>query len=203
MVYSRFEYTLPQFPAIFLTENYEDQTIHSELEKYLLVKTGPADYKLMRKFFVKNVGIKKKSFNWHINNNENIVKLSDVEIIHIKYLPESYSKPFVKNTHKIEVEDNVPSIDNNYIIDIIHLCEIHKLLLTDNQKKIIKLFQEHSLSMSKMRLLLFSRASKLNGQNLINSINEKFIKEFNARLVITEDYTMRINEKFLEETEWK
>lgn len=204
LIFKQFEYTLPQFPAIFLTENFTNETIHFVLEKYLLEKAEPVNYELMREFFVKNVGMKKKSFTWHIQQNDNIVKLSNNMITHRNLLPKTFIKPIDNNKYnKKEIGDDVNSIRKGFVIDVIRLCEINRLHISDTQKKIIKLFQENNFSISTMRLKLFSRINKLNGQQLINSINEKFIKEFNSRLVITEESTMKINERFLDKFGWQ
>ncbi len=198
----RYEFTLPKFPTIFLSEKYSNETILEVLEKYLIEKKEPVFYEKMKDFFIKDVGIKNRSFYRYIKN-ENIIRLANNMLTHKNLLPDII-KPIEhikSNVKEYYIEPNSKKL--NSVINIINFIEDNNINLSEHQKKIISLFQENNFSVSTMRLKLFSRINKLNGQQLINSINEKFIKEFNSRLVITEESTIKINERFLDKFGWQ
>lgn len=204
LIFKRFEYTLPQFPVIILSEKYANETIPEILEKYLIEKKEPVNYEIMSEYFIKDVGMKNRSFRWHLGKDENIIRLANNMITHRSLLPYCIIKPIehiISNIEESDIELNSKSI--NSVINIISFIEDNDIHLSEPQKKVISLFQENNFSLSIMKLKLFSRINKLNGQQLINSINEKYIKEFNSRLVITEKSTMKINERFLDKFGWQ
>ena len=197
---------LPQFPAIFLSRKYSNNTIYSILEDYLLEKKESIDYFTFYDFFINKVGLKKQSLQWYIVKDKNIVKLPQQKISHKRYAYKITVPKQEKNKIKpVEITKTPPAEKPKIrkVLNLIEKCKSAKIPLTNVEKKLINIFQKNNSAFSKTRLIFFSRMNHVDSLKLINELNEIFSKKYEAKLILYKANYFYFNERFLNDDGWK
>ncbi len=197
---------LPQFPAIFLSRKYANNTIYSILEDYLLEKNEIIDYFTFYDFFINKVGLKKQSFQWYLVKDENIVRLPQQKISHKNYAYKIITPKQEKNEKPPDKITKTPPMEKpktRKVLDLIAKCKSAKIPLTNVEKKLINIFQKNNDSFSKTRLIFFSRRNRVDSLKLINELNEIFSEKYGAKLILYKANYFFFNKRFLNDDGWK
>ncbi|HHE37216.1 MAG TPA: hypothetical protein ENL20_01415, partial [Candidatus Cloacimonetes bacterium] len=195
---------LPQFPAIFLSRKYANDTIYSILEDYLLEKNEIIDYYTFYDFFINDVGLKKQSFQWYLEKDDNIVKLPQQKISHKKFVYKTITPQQKKNEKKPAEITKPPSYEKpKKVLNLIEKCKSVKIPLSNVEKKLIETFQKNNNSFSKTRLIFFSRRNHVDSLKLINELNELFSEKYKEKLILYKANYFYFNHRFLNDSGWK
>jgi hypothetical protein len=165
------------------------------IKNYLEKQGKPCSYDILKNYVYNRLPLLKEgSFDYALSTSEDVISLHNglysLEnwVYKSKVQKKSNNEIRQKPSHKDAFENKKLDLDS---------AIINKIDFTFNQLSLIQFFLENNGKLSRLKITIYARSNNFNYNQILHSINKKFVEEYNEPLVKEENSNLTLNSKFI------